>query len=180
MLKYDKQKMKKLTIYLFLLLIALSLLGCPPATNKMRLRQSTTLEFLDYDYFEEKLSTAMSQGLGKIEVTVLSPFSTNDIPDRLDAWFRVIGETGGQVKTAPIDSSRNIIVSLVLTLHSIYQKLKNQFRYNPAQYYNVLLLYRRNKRGEALIEKIIFTHRKLKRKKSPPIKKPVVEDSQSS
>jgi len=170
--------MNKLTTYLFLLLIALSLLGCPP--NKMRLRQSTTLEFLDYDYFDEKLSTALSQGLGKIEVRALTPFSTNHIPVRLDAWFKVIRETGGQVQTAPIDSSRNIFISLVLTLHSIYQKLKNQFRYNPAQYYNVLLLYRQNKRGEALIEKIIFTHRKLKRKKSPPIKKPVVEDSQSS
>ncbi|KHD08207.1 hypothetical protein PN36_12255 [Candidatus Thiomargarita nelsonii] len=161
MLKDGKQKMKKLTLYLFLLLIALSLLGCPP--NKMRLRQSTTLEFLDYDYFDEKLSTTLSQGLGKIEVRPLTPFSTNDIPARLDAWFRVIGETGGQVQTAPIDSSsRNIFVSLVLTLHSIYQQLKNQFRYNPAQYYNVLLLYRQNKRGEALIEKLIFTHRKLK------------------
>ena len=152
--------MKKLTLSLFLLLIALSLLGCPP--NKMRLRQSTTLEFIDYDYFDEKLSSALNQGLGKIEVRPLTPFSTNDIPERLDAWFKVIRETGGQVQTAPIDSSRNIIVSLVLTLHSIYQKLKNQFRYNPAQYYNVRLLYRRNKRGEALIEKIIFTHRKLR------------------
>ncbi|MEN8215464.1 MAG: caspase family protein [Pseudomonadota bacterium] len=163
--------MNKLTTSLFLLLIALSLLGCPPAKNNILLksgRQSTTLEYLDSDYFEKQLSTAMSQKPPKIEVTVLSPFSTNDIPDRLDAWLTMIGETGGQVKAAPIDSRKNMVVSLLLTLHSVYQKLKKQFKYDSARHYNAQLLYRRNKSGDALIEKIIFRHRKLKPEKPTP------------
>jgi hypothetical protein len=164
--------MNKLTTPLFLLLIALSLLGCPPAKNDLLLktgRQSTTLEYLDSDYFEKQLSTAMSQKQPKIEVTVLSPFSTNDIPDRLDAWLTMIGETGGKIKTVPIDSRKNMLVSLLLTLHSVYQKLKKQFRYNPARHYNAQLLYWRNKSGDALIEKIIFTHRNLKPEKFTPV-----------
>jgi len=163
---------KKLATALFLLFLILSLVGCLPPP---KMGEPITLEYLDSGYFENKLSTAMSQELAEIEVRFLSPISTNDIPDRLDAWLTVIGETGGQVQTTSLDGSRNMISDLMLTLYSVYQELKKQHRYEPAQYYNARLLYRRNKSGKAIIEKAVFTHRNLKL--STSVEKPVMADA---
>jgi len=150
--------MNQLTTNLFLLVITLNLVGCFPATNnRTPTQQSITLEYLNSGYFEKKLSTAMSQKPATIEVKFLNSFSANDIPKRLDTWLTVIGETGGKVQTAPADGERNI-VNWVVTLYSVYQELKKELQYKPAQHYNAQLLYR-HKNGKVVIEKVLFTRR---------------------
>jgi hypothetical protein len=160
------------TNYLFLLLIALSLVGCvstKPSDHPNE--QYTTLEYIDSDYFDEKLSNALNQKHSKFEVTLLNPFPPDNIPERLDAWLTVIGKSGGKVQTAPADGERNLIANLAISLYSAYQKLKKPLQYKPAQNYNAKLLYRRDKSGKAVIEKVVFMHRTQR------VEKPIMAES---
>ncbi len=75
----------------------LILLGCietrhPISTN---ISNTSTLQYINSATFDESLSNAMKQEKGKIEVSVLTPFSPNNVPKRLDVWFTVIKEKGG-------------------------------------------------------------------------------------
>ncbi|MCK5524373.1 MAG: hypothetical protein KAI83_14670 [Thiomargarita sp.] len=120
------------------------------------------MEYFNSATFDESLSNAMKQENGKIEVSVLTPFSPNNVPERLDTWFTVIREKGGKVEVKPIDGERIVaeeVASLILFLYSVYQLVETQLRYLPAENYNATLLYRRDESGEALVEKIVFSHK---------------------
>ena len=118
----------------------------------------SALEYINSTAFDQSLSNAMTQADTKIDVAVITPFSSNNIPERLDSWLTVITENGGEVSTKPASGERDI-VAVALTLYSVYQIIKAQIRYVPAQNYHATLLYRRNDSGDALIEKIVFTRK---------------------
>ncbi len=157
--------MKKLINNAVLFTTLLILLGCVPGTSsnvQTRHRSTSTLEYFNSATFDESLSNAMKQENGKIEVSVLTPFSPNNVPERLDTWFTVIREKGGKVEVKPIDGERIVaeeVASLILFLYSVYQLVETQLRYLPAENYNATLLYRRDESGEALVEKIVFSHK---------------------
>jgi len=118
----------------------------------------TNLEYFDSTVFDESLSNAMKQTDDQIEVSVLTPFSSNNVPEHLDMWLTVIKENGGNVNMEPAETERNVI-AIALTLYSVYQLVKKTVRYFPAKHYNATLLYRRTESGEALIEKVVFSHK---------------------
>jgi hypothetical protein len=43
----------------------------------------------------------MQQDEQEIEIETLSPFSSNNIPERLNNWLSMITQNGGKVKTEP-------------------------------------------------------------------------------
>jgi hypothetical protein len=137
------------------------LLGCTNVNSELQLKaptESSTLEYLDSDYFDNALSTNLNGKHAKIEVAFQTTFSSNNVPSRVDAWLTTIGNTGGEIKMVPAEGERNI-VGLMLSLYAVYIEIQKIVRYLPAQHYNAKLLYRQNKSGEAMIEKIVFTHR---------------------
>jgi len=139
--------MKILTTLLIILLTA-----CQPP--KPRTAPSSYLKYIDTNQFDQQLSQSMQQDQREIEIETLSPFSSNNIPSRLNNWLSMISENGGTIKTEPAEGER-ILGTLKLIFNSIY----NQGKYKPAAKYDAKLIYRRNESGEAMIEKVIFTNR---------------------
>ncbi len=145
--------------------ILLILLGCIPGNSNpnppSRLLNApinhTALNYIDSTAFDESLSNAMNQ-TDQIEVSVLTPFSSNNVPEHLDAWLTVIKENGGEVNIEPAANERNV-VGIALALYSVYQMVKTQLRYLPARNYNATLLYRRNTNGEAMVETVVFSRK---------------------
>jgi len=147
-----------------LFLVTITLLGCTNTDSELELKAPTefsTLEYLDSDYFDNTLSTNMNGKHATIEVAFLTPFSSNNVPSRVDAWLTAIGNTGGEVEMEPAEGERKErnLASLMLSLYTVYQEIQKIVRYLPARHYNAKLLYRQNERGEAMIEKIVFTHK---------------------
>ncbi|KHD06256.1 hypothetical protein PN36_34185 [Candidatus Thiomargarita nelsonii] len=141
--------MKILTAVLIILLTA-----C--VSNPTKTEPASYLKYINANSFDQRLSVAMEQETPEIEIGILSPFSSNNIPERLDNWLSAINENGGKVKPKPADGER-IIESLKIILGNIYQDFT---RYAPAKNYSVAeLIYRRNESGEAMIEKIILKKR---------------------
>ena len=160
--------MNRLISNVILSTILLSLLGCLPGTGspppKIEWVEPTVnhsaLKYINSAAFDESLSNAMKQHNTPIEVSVLVPFSSNNIPERLDSWLTTVTENGGEMKTEPAsgEDEKNV-AALVLSLYSIYRLIKAQVRYVPAENYHATLLYRRTENGDALIETIVFTHK---------------------
>jgi len=117
------------------------------------------LEFMDTSAFDKQLSTAMTNKHYEIQVSMLTPFSTNDVPKKLDTWLTVISNFGGEVKTESTDDAKGLLVPIVLTLVSLYQEYRNQQKYEPAQHYNATVFYKHNVQGVAIVEKIVFSHK---------------------
>ncbi len=155
---------KSLTQRFLLLALTLSLIGCLPGTKSSSrttlaptVNEPKSLEFMGSDYFDNALSGAMNDNYTQIAVSVTQPFSINNIPERMNAWLGVIGGSGGEVKTEPVEGSRNML-GLVAALYPLYQELMRQLSYLPAKNYNATLFYR-NEEGEAMIEQVVFTRR---------------------
>ncbi|HDN26215.1 MAG TPA: hypothetical protein ENG03_03800 [Thioploca sp.] len=126
--------------------------------------QSSSLDYLNSESFDNKLSNAMKRADAEIQVSVLNPFFPDNMPERIDAWLTVIKETDGKIETAPAESEKNIdIISIVINLYSVWTTLKDTIEYyltySPAKKYNATLLYRRNNEGKTIIEKVVFTYR---------------------
>ncbi len=141
--------MKILTAVLIILLTAC---GSNPTRTEPA---SSYLKYINANSFDQRLSVAMEQEAPEIEIDILSPFSSNNIPERVDGWLNAISENGGEVKPKPAEGER-IIESLKIVLGNIYQEFT---RYAPAKNYSAELIYRRNENGEAMIEKIILKKR---------------------
>jgi hypothetical protein len=161
--------MHPLTKTLFLVSITLSIIGCPSTGtnanlkgNELQLKapttESSTLEYFDSKAFENTLSTNMKGKHAQIEVVFLTPFSSTNVPSRMDSWLTAIGNTGGEVKMEPAEGERDII-GLIVSLYAVYQEVQNILRYLPARHYNAKLLYRQDESGEAMIKQIVFTRR---------------------
>ncbi|MEN8220757.1 MAG: hypothetical protein ABFS56_31275 [Pseudomonadota bacterium] len=140
--------MKILIAVLIILLTA-----CGPTKTEPA---SSYLKYINTKSFDQRLSLAMEQEVPEIEIDILSPFSSNNVPERLDNWLSAISENGGEIKPKPAEGER-IIESLKVILGNVYQEFT---RYAPAKNYSVAeLIYRRNESGEAMIEKIILKKR---------------------
>jgi len=154
-----KKQMLPLTKTLFLVSITLSLVGCNGnLKGDYDPTKSSSFEYLDSGSFDNTLSTNMSGEHAKIEVAFPTPFSSSNIPSRVDAWLTTIQKTGGEVKTEAAQGERDL-GSVIISLYGIYQQIQKARRYLPAHNYNAKLLYRQNESGEAMIEKIVFTHK---------------------
>lgn len=122
------------------------------------------LQFVDTSTFDKQLSRAMLNKHYEIEISMLTPFSTNNVPKKLDTWLTVIGDSGGEVKVEPVEEenaekTRNFIVPIVLGLVSMYKEYRDQEKYEPAKNYNATVFYKKNEQGEAIVDKIVFFHR---------------------
>jgi len=139
------------------LILGLSLLiltACESNLPKSRTEPSSYLKYIDTNQFDQQLSQSMQQDEQEIEIETLSPFSSNNIPERLNNWLSMITQNGGKVKTEPAEGER-VLGTIKLIFNSIY----NLGKYKPAAKYDAKLIYRRNESGEAMIEKVIFTNR---------------------
>lgn len=126
----------------------LSLTACQPKPTKP---PSSYFKYIDTNQFDQQLSQSMQQNEREIEIETLSPFSSNNIPERLNNWLSVITDNGGKVKTEPAEGER-VLGTIKLIFNSIY----NLGKYEPAAKYDAKLIYRRNESGAAMIEKVIF------------------------
>ncbi len=137
------------------LILGFSLLILTACEPKPTEAPSSYLKYIDTNQFDQKLSQSMQQNEREIEIAALSPFSTNNIPERLNNWLSVISDNGGKIKTEPAEGERALGKALKL----IFDSFLYQGKYQPAAKYDAKLIYRRNESGEAMIEKVIFTNR---------------------
>ena len=92
-----------------------------------------------------------------VKVTFPIPFTTNEIPDRIDRWLIAIEEHGGTVDVTPEQIERGLFNQLVtLFLKGIYKELKEKILYGPAKKYNATVYYQ-PKTGE--VTRIIFSRK---------------------
>lgn len=140
-------------------MLATFLSGCTGAQREAERESRNKLTFMDSAIFDKNLSRAMRAEEEEIEVLGLVKFTPNNIPERLDKWFYVIDENGGEVEAVRL-SPRNQGIFGEIIIHIIiraYENIRQKILYGPAKNYNATLYCRPD---EGAVEKIIFSHKK--------------------
>jgi hypothetical protein len=118
---------------------------------------TTQIDFYDSEIFDLKLGTGLLSEPATFRVDVLTPFSINQIPRRLDVWLTSVSNHGGSVQTKPDPDFQNSkafseILDLII---QVYKEVKEIVIYGAAANYNVTVFYKPN----GNVTKVIFTHK---------------------
>ena len=117
---------------------------------------STELNLYDSITFDIKLSRALAAKPPVVTVTSIAPFTTNNIPERIDKWLDAVRKTGGTVALKPdpdYPASRDFRLIFDL-LSQAYDLAKEMLIYSHAKHYNVDILY---KPGSGEVTRFVFT-----------------------
>lgn len=121
------------------LLLAIFASGCasspPPAGEEL------ALVFLDSQVFDRRLQTRMREGRHGIVVDFPAQVTTNDLPERLDAWLAAVDRQGGSVETIPSATSRGGEVVAIELGIAAARRLHQSRRYGPAKGYDARVFY---------------------------------------
>jgi hypothetical protein len=144
------------------------LLHCEPAASdssgiektakiaKPKLPASTELNLYDSVTFDIKLSRALAAKPPVVTVKSIAPFTTSNIPERIDKWLDSVRKTGGTVALKPdpdYPASRDFGLIFEL-LSKAYDLTKERLIYSHAKHYNVDILY---KPGCGEVTRFVFT-----------------------
>lgn len=171
--KYDflETTMIKIVRTVFALALACLLAACanapsappPPAVK-------SSLDFIDLEGFDRQLNQSLLAKLSAVDVSVVNATTATAIPVRLQAWLEAVEAGGGTVKVSPPKSNvtaKNplLLLSLVSGIWNMTRATKamNTYEFHkPAQAYDAEIVLKIDERGERLLDKIIFTDRKVK------------------
>lgn len=134
--------------------------GEAPAKLTFVADKTIKLQFFDEGGFDFDLSKAMRERNRLIDVNVLAPFSLNNLPKRLERWFKELRDREGSVKAKKVDPdimvSRGIVGILIDVVLSIFETSAEKALYGPSEYYDATLLYNEKK---GAVTQILFTHK---------------------
>lgn len=149
----------KTKIILTIVLTTTLLISCKPdntiQTSAPVNFSGAVISYIDTNQFDQQVDQTMQQDEPEIEIETLSPFSSNNIPDRLNNWLSAITDTGGTIQDEPAEGERALGEKLKLIFKTIF----NSGKYKSAEKYNAKLIYRRNESGAAMIEKVLLIKR---------------------
>lgn len=130
-----------------------------PAADAVAVAPRQGLTFLDSKLFDSRLSQELTAGKERVEVEISGKVTLSAIPGRIDKWITRVGEEGN-VEVREVPRTR-MIFGLLPMLFSAFQQASEERMLEPAKDYNATVLYRRDASGDTLIERIVFTRKKL-------------------
>lgn len=114
------------------------------------------IQLIDSEVFDYKLGLSLARNLPKVTLAVISPFSANQIPERLEKWLSAVDEHGGEV-TVVVDprfnTTKGLISEAIDLVFLAYDAFKKTVLYNTTDDYNATLYYNPNNGN---ITKVIF------------------------
>jgi len=152
-----------LSLFIFIGLISMT--ACTSNAKKMEtgnMVPQTAINFFDSEVFDIKLGLSLRKKLESVDIKVITPFSTNNIPKRLDKWLSAVSRNGGKVDVQADPAfmkTRGIISEIVDLIFSLYDGAKELAFYNATDNYDVVLYY---KPADGMVTKLIFSLRDKK------------------
>ena len=117
--------------------------------------EPTQVEYFNSTSFDKKLSAVMRNKEPAIQLTFPTPFTTNEIPERIDKWLTVVEDYGGTVEVVPEEVERGLLSSLIATLvRRVFEKIKEKRLYGPAKNYDATVYYETR---TGVVTRIIFS-----------------------
>lgn len=147
-----------------LLLIILNLTACSTNQQTGRLDNPSAvpekkIDLIDSEVFDYKLGLSLGRNLPAVEVNVISPFSTNEIPERIEKWLSAVDQHGGKVelKLDPTYGEERGVISEAIDLVVLaYDFIKKKTLYDATDNYDVVVYYRPE---DGIVTKIVFNIR---------------------
>ncbi|MBF0265954.1 MAG: hypothetical protein HQL46_11845 [Gammaproteobacteria bacterium] len=120
------------------------------------------INLFDSNKFDLNLGQALDAQLPEVEVVVTAPFTTNQIPERIDKWLSAVSKNDGDVDVVAIDEATKkpkerglfVVVDVIKLALGIYDGAKNLARLNTTENYNAKLYYRPE---DGVVTKIVFS-----------------------
>lgn len=125
------------------------------------------LQFVDLQGFDRDLAASLATPLPKVNVAFYDRIVPSALPERLQHWMQAVQAGGGSVKIVQPKSdvtAKNpfLLISAVSTLWSASQMVKDmsiQAQFKAASAFDAEIILKRDDRGEALVDKVVFVQR---------------------
>lgn len=119
------------------------------------------ISFFDSKIFDAKLARELEQGKESVEIDITGRVPINSIPSRIDRWISKSAEEGRvEIKQQVASRSLLAIIPLIFNTFGVMKNYQEEKSLNHAKNYDVVIFYKNDDRGEALISKIVMTKRK--------------------
>lgn len=118
-----------------------------PAAATKPTQQKVELAFINSRTFDSDLSDAMRANTPEIVVTAASPFTLNNIPERLDKWLGLVKEKGGTVTAQALPpkdqqlAARGLLGVIIDVVVALVQASAEHALTDPAKNYDARLYY---------------------------------------
>lgn len=118
-----------------------------PAAAAIPKQEKVELAFINSRTFDTDLSDAMRALAPEIVVTAASPFTLNNIPERLDKWLGLVKEKGGTVTAQALPpkdqqlAARGLLGVIIDVVVALVQASAEHTLTDPAKNYDVRLYY---------------------------------------
>lgn len=120
---------------------------------------TSEMEFIDSKNFDKKFSYALDSDLPTVTLNFPAPTTLNNIPKRLDKWFCMVENYGGNVSVVPVggqEKTRGIVTEIISIIVGSYSLIKDKLMYKPVEDYDVTIYYQ-PRTGN--ISEVLFTQR---------------------
>jgi len=127
--------------------------------------ESAAVPFFDTESFDKKLSAILKEGQPAVKVNFQAPADVNKIPERLEKWLAAVQKEEGNVEFREDPEYKGqitrggpiaIVFGLVQFIPMLYNMIKDNRLYSPAENYNVTVYYIK---GQGTMTKVIFTQK---------------------
>ena len=159
---HKRQFNYKIVIILTLLL---GTYGCTSTTKENLLEDpnaipENNLSLIDSEVFDYKLGLALAKNLPSVTVKVISPFTANKIPERIEKWISAVNDNGGKVEIKPDPGytvKRGILSEVIDLALLAYDAFKKSVLYKTTDDYDATLFYIQDNGN---ITKVVFILKK--------------------
>ncbi|MCF8208333.1 MAG: hypothetical protein K9K38_02865 [Rhodoferax sp.] len=128
----------------------------------------STLHFADLQGFDRDLADSLSTRLPKVEVAFYDRITPSSIPQRLQLWMSSVEAGGGSVTVVEPNSrltakSPFLLISAISTLWTaskLVRDISTEAQFKAAQGFDAQILLKQDDKGDSVVDKVVFTHRK--------------------
>jgi hypothetical protein len=125
------------------------------------------LQFVDLQGFDRDLAASLSTPLTRVNVAFYDRIVPSALPERLQHWMQAVQAGGGNVKVVQPKSEKKkknpfLLISAISTLWSASKTIKDmsaQAQFSAANAFDAEIILKRDDRGEALVDKVVFVQR---------------------
>lgn len=152
----------------FTLALLLAACGAGPGVTAAEGPPKPQLQFADLQGFDRDLAHSLRAPLPQVDVAFYDRIPPSALPERLQLWMASVEAGGGKVEIVPpkptlTGRSPFLLISAISSLWTaskVAKEMATKAQFDSAKAYDAQILLKVDDKGDTVVDKVVFVHRK--------------------